>query len=355
MRFQPRPRLVDWSLLIALIITFATGLLSLFAGTPNARWVFVLHSITGLLVGVLLAWKLRRVFRRILRPAAWDPSTAVSVLAIAATIATLASGALWTFGGDITVVLGTLQWNALNLHILFALLLVPLVIMHLRNRLIPPTRGDIEGRRTVIQYAVLIGGGVLAWKLQAAIRAMLTAPANQRRFTGSRENGHEPGNTFPATSWVVDSPEPIPVSGWQLTVGGAVTAPQTFVYRDLTDPADRQRVTLDCTSGWYTTQEWRGIRVERLLAEAGPTAEAQWVSFKSITGYRWSLPLEEASTALLATHVGGERLTHGHGFPVRLVAPGRRGFQWVKWIEEIEVRSTPDYGQWLAIFTSGFT
>ena len=40
---------------------------------------------------------------------------------------------------------------------------------------------------------------------------------------------------------------------------------------------------------------------------------------------------------LLATHVGDEPLSPGHGAPVRLVAPGRRGFQWVKWIDRIEV------------------
>jgi DMSO/TMAO reductase YedYZ molybdopterin-dependent catalytic subunit len=63
--------------------------------------------------------------------------------------------------------------------------------------------------------------------------------------------------------------------------------------------------------------------------------------------------LAEAQTTLLATHVGGELLTPGHGAPLRLVAPGRRGFQWVKWVTEIQVLTATDYGQWLAIFTSG--
>ncbi|WP_367281021.1 molybdopterin-dependent oxidoreductase, partial [Thermoflexus sp.] len=39
--------------------------------------------------------------------------------------------------------------------------------------------------------------------------------------------------------------------------------------------------------------------------------------------------------------------------PMRLVAPGRRGFQWVKWVVEVEVLSAPDPGQWIAIFLSG--
>jgi DMSO/TMAO reductase YedYZ molybdopterin-dependent catalytic subunit len=58
---------------------------------------------------------------------------------------------------------------------------------------------------------------------------------------------------------------------------------------------------------------------------------------------------------LLATHVGSEQLSYEHGFPLRLIAPGRRGFEWVKWITGIEVLTDPDPGQTLSIFTSSFT
>jgi hypothetical protein len=32
---------------------------------------------------------------------------------------------------------------------------------------------------------------------------------------------------------------------------------------------------------------------------------------------------------------------------------GRRGFQWVKWVEAVEVRRRPDPRQWVEIFVSG--
>ncbi|OYR76367.1 hypothetical protein DJ77_09125 [Halorubrum ezzemoulense] len=105
----------------------------------------------------------------------------------------------------------------------------------------------------------------------------------------------------------------------------------------------------------YSVQEWAGIRVDDLLDAAGDIDDdAAYVRFTSVTGYRWSLPIEEAEDALLATHVGGERLSHGHGAPARLVAPDRRGFQWVKWVTRVEVRSEYDFGQWIVTLVSGF-
>jgi len=113
--------------------------------------------------------------------------------------------------------------------------------------------------------------------------------------------------------------------------------------------------TLDCTGGFYSTQHWQGISVGDLLDHADVHVDARYVSFISVTSYRWSLPMEEARTALLATHVGEEPLSYEHGFPFRLVAPGRRGFEWVKWITRIEVLTAPDPGQVLSTFTSSFT
>ena len=75
----------------------------------------------------------------------------------------------------------------------------------------------------------------------------------------------------------------------------------------------------------------------------------------SRTGYRWSFGLDDARGLLLATHVGDEPLSHGHGAPCRLVAPGRRGFQWVKWVERIEVHEDPDPGALASTVLSSFS
>jgi DMSO/TMAO reductase YedYZ molybdopterin-dependent catalytic subunit len=43
--------------------------------------------------------------------------------------------------------------------------------------------------------------------------------------------------------------------------------------------------------------------------------------------------------------VAGAPLSPGHGAPVRLVAPGRRGFWWVKWVESVTVEPEPAWWQ----------
>src|SRR5919206_278962 len=80
-----------------------------------------------------------------------------------------------------------------------------------------------------------------------------------------------------------------------------------------------------------------GCSVGDTLAEADPLAGASEAAVLSVTGHRMVFPLDELRAAVLATHVGGEPLSVPHGFPVRLAAPGRRGYYWVKWLRRIDV------------------
>ena len=72
---------------------------------------------------------------------------------------------------------------------------------------------------------------------------------------------------------------------------------------------------------------------------------ARSVVVRSVTGYSRRFPLDEARSMLLATRVGGDVLSAGHGFPARLVAPGRRGYHWVKWVESVEASTRPWWRQ----------
>lgn len=95
---------------------------------------------------------------------------------------------------------------------------------------------------------------------------------------------------------------------------------------------------LDCTGGWYAEQVWSGTRLDRLLPDLDPGTA---IEVRSVTGYRRRFPASDAPRLYMATRVGGELLSAGHGAPVRLVAPGRRGFWWVKWVAGVRVVDGP--------------
>ena len=97
------------------------------------------------------------------------------------------------------------------------------------------------------------------------------------------------------------------------------------------------------------------MRLARLLERAGPLPAASHVRVISHTGYPSSFDLRDARGLLLATGVGGGLLSHEHGAPARPVAPGRRGFQWVKWVVRVELHDGPDPGAPASTVWSSFT
>jgi hypothetical protein len=345
------PRLIDWSIALASILAFMTGVFSLITGHPQEWLIFVLHAIGGFWLLLLMWGKLRRVWPRLIHLRRWDRRTIFGLLALLLVMLALGSGIWWAIGG----VWNFAGFNLLNWHITLGLVLTSAILFHMFARAKRLRKRDVVGRRRALQFSVLLIGGVALWPGQQITERVLNLPGAKQRFTGSREVGSYAGNAFPTSSWVADQPRPIDAQTWRLSLGGAVTTPRDFSYDELVSAGDELEATLDCTGGFYSTQRWRGIRIGRLLDHAVLHTDARFVSFISVTSYCWSLPLEEAREALLATHTEEEPLSHEHGFPLRLVAPSHRGFEWVKWITSVEVLTAPDNGQVLSIFTSSLT
>lgn len=345
-----RARTVDWALFILIAFELVSGLASFTVGKPEGRPLFVIHGMVGLSIVILLFWKLRRVRSRVLKPRRWEKATIVSILVALCAVASLATGLIWT------VVQRPIGYpNGMILHTTFGIGLVILYLWHMILRYRPLSRRDVSDRRSALSAIGVLAAGGAAWIAQDRGVKRLQTPGAQRRFTGSRAAGPGQGNeAFPVTMWMFDRPAPLDLARFQLHVGGMVAQEATYSLDQLGVLMQAEQTsTIDCTGGWYSTQRWQGISAAHLMEMAQPSPTARFVSFISATGYRWSLPIDEASGALLATHVGGELLSHGHGAPLRLVAPGRRGFQWVKWVVALHVTDRADFGQWGTIFTSG--
>ncbi|MGI0013015.1 MAG: molybdopterin-dependent oxidoreductase [Nitrososphaera sp.] len=193
-------------------------------------------------------------------------------------------------------------------------------------------------RRAALKMLGLAAAGVAGWAVAEAIASVRQNPDAPRRFTGSRENGSFTGLGYPVNNNVGDGHIVLDPMTWTLTFKGAVDNPLALTYdRALALPASEVTATLDCTDGWYSTQAWSGIPLNGLLTRAGLRPEATVIVLKAASGYPAFFTLAEVNEILLATHVGGTALDHGHGLPLRAVVPSRRGWQWVKWLTEIEV------------------
>ncbi|MDT8306689.1 MAG: molybdopterin-dependent oxidoreductase, partial [Anaerolineae bacterium] len=238
----------------------------------------------------------------------------------------LVLGISWTFLGYRTLA----GFSLLSLHIYVALPLMALMAWHAWRRRWIVRRVEARDRRAFLRGGLLAAGGTISW-------AMLRGWQRARRFTGSYEIGSG-GGAFPRVSWINDRPAPVELEAWRLELSGLVERPRALTYQEMLARAGTAAIaTLDCTGGWFTTQEWAGVPLAALLEDAGVLASARTVRIASVTGYWRRYPLEEARAFLLATHVATAPLSHGHGAPLRLVAPGRRGFDWVKWITRIEL------------------
>jgi len=343
------PRATDWSLALLVSLLFVTGLLTWFSGAGSA-WVFAAHGIAAGALAILLGWKLRRVGRRVFDPGSWDRRTGGGLGALALVALTLCSGWVWSTVGALD--LG--GYTLLAWHTLLGALLTVVVAVHLAFRAKRPRRRDVVGRRQVLEAAAIGVAGLVAWSVQRRFSAALGLAGADRRFTGSYEADSFSGNAFPTTSWVADDPKPLDPGSYRLAVDGEVVRTLSLPLEDL-DGRDELVAILDCTGGFYSEQRWRGVRLSRLVDRAQARPDARHVRVVSVTGYRWSFSLDDAREMLLATNVGGEPLSQGHGAPARLVAPGRRGFQWVKWVTRVELHSEPDPGAFPSTILSSFS
>ena len=326
-------------LLIFLFLELVSGFFGLTSGSEDRAFHIQIHRIAGYGILVVAAWKVLNVLRSLRWPRTGSVRLA-SLALVVGLVATMALGLVWSIAG-------TYRWwlfSGISWHIYAGAAIVPLLAWHSWYMLRKfPIAFWVE-RRLALRALGLAIAGFVGWQLVERTASAAELAGSERRFTGSYDQGRFTGNAFPRVSWLNDNPERVDANNWRLSITGAVDRPMTLAYSDIEAEAELT-ATLDCTGGWHTTQHWSGARLADILDRAAPSSEARSIVVRSVTGYYRRYAMRDVDGLILATHVTGERLSHGHGFPVRLVAPGRRGFEWVKWVTEIEVDQTPSWWQ----------
>jgi len=316
------------ALLGLLALAFITGWIAFAYATAPARWSLVLHATGGFAILALLPWKSMIARRGLGRP---RPGRWASILLGVLVLVSLVAGLLHSTG--LLVYMGPL--TAMDFHVGAAIAAVPLAIWHVVARRVRARPTDLS-RRNVLRGGAVIAGAAVAYAASEMVVRATGMPGAARRFTGSYEAASFQPDLMPVSSWMFDAIPQIDRTAWRLSAGG-----RDWSYDELLAFDDRLTATLDCTGGFFSTQEWSGVRLDRLLGKADGAS----IRVVSSTGYDRRFPVDRASSLLLATRMGGQALDPGHGFPARLVVSDGRGFHWVKWVSAVEVDDMPHWWQ----------
>jgi hypothetical protein len=328
-------RRTNLALLVLLAAALASGFLAFALGSGWNRWAVVAHGAVALGILILAPWKsivARRGLRR-RRTGSWASITFTLLVAVAI-LAGIghSTGLLRSLGGDLT---------AMQVHVGAALASIPFGVWHVVARRVRPRRTDLS-RRTLMRSGALAAGSLATYGALAGVIRATSIPGRRRRFTGSYATGSFDPDRMPVTQWLFDTVPRVDGTGWRLFVTDPRAETLPLSLEDLEAMREPIRALIDCTGGWFAEQDWEGVRLDRLLPSLD---EGRSIVVRSVTGYSRRFPTTDASNLWVATRVGGAPLSPGHGFPARIVAPGRRGFWWVKWVERIAVSDTPWWWQ----------
>ena len=143
--------------------------------------------------------------------------------------------------------------------------------------------------------------------------------------------------TMGTTDYKVD------VEKWRLAVSGRVKKPIALTYSQVQAmPVTEKRVLLICPGFFANHGLWGGVRVEELLKMTEAEKNLTSVTFISQEGtyertQKFSMEEILGGKVFLAYGVNGESLPQRHGFPLRVVAEGQYGSNWIKYVSQVKV------------------
>ena len=369
---------------ITFTICFVTGLFSHGLQNPPS-WMFFptspvwiyqftqgLHVTAGIAAIPLLLAKLWSVYPELLT---WPPvrslvhglERASIALFIASSLLQLTTGLIntykwypWPFPFRETHYwLAWVIWGSLLLHIAVKL---PVIAVYWRRR---SSRGLAVGGPAApnsaaaeIEPASDAGSaGPGRWSRRAFLTAVAAATGAVVVTTaGQSFSWLAPANLF-APRKMGEGPQGVPVnrtaadakvtdlaisSTWALMVRSGNSS-RSFTLDELRAmPQHSHELPIACVEGWSQMATWRGVRVQDLLAAVNAPAgsELKFTSLEPEGAYRMmNMPAEYSrdEKTLVALELNGSVLDLDHGYPARIIAPGRPGVLQTKWLHSVEV------------------
>ena len=237
------------------------------------------------------------------------------------------------------------------------------LVIVLARASISETPNEIGGRR---HFLGLAGGlaacalvfGITARRHEPKADVTLVLPATRFKAgvdpTFPEVAGLSSAITLPADHYVVDINFEAPVvsaKDWRLKVDGGKEAASLTLGQIVALPTEELPVFLECVSNTVggalvSNGLWACVSLADVVAASGVKTDFATVMAHAVDGYSAAIPAEHLDEVLLAYAMSGEAIPRRHGFPVRLLWPGRYGMLSVKWLTRLELLQKPAEGYW---------
>ncbi|WP_332602276.1 molybdopterin-dependent oxidoreductase [Arthrobacter sp. S2(2024)] len=367
---------------LAFTVCFLTGLFSHLLQDPptwmlfltRPVWLYVatqgIHVTTGIASIPLLVAKLWSVYPELLR---WPPLKSVVhglerasiALFVAASLVEVTIGLLNTFQWypwpfsfrDVHYWLAWVIIGSLALHIAVKM---PLILAHWSRRsdtatIAAETEGGVPDSKTLPAAAKARTGH--GWSRRGFLAAITAGTGVVVLTTGGQSFAWLSGLNLFAPRRMDTGPQAVPINrtaaqagvadaalgpDWVLTVSSG-SVQKTFTLAQLAAlPQYSYGLPIACVEGWSQGAQWRGVRVRDLMATVGAPADAELQISSMEKGGVYGRSFMPAAYSqdeqtLLALELNGEPLDLDHGYPARIIAPGRPGVLQTKWVHKVEV------------------
>jgi DMSO/TMAO reductase YedYZ molybdopterin-dependent catalytic subunit len=171
------------------------------------------------------------------------------------------------------------------------------------------------------------------------------------------EAGYDPARLPPGQyltdKWPVLHAGSVPdvdLDTWTFRVFGQVEHEVELSWQELNElPRSSNVQDIHCVTRWSRFDTgFEGVHWREVAQLCRPLDTARFVIAHAEHEFTSNVPYSflENEKALLATHADGEPLAPEHGWPLRLVIPGKYFWKSAKWLRGIELSSVDKLGFW---------
>ena len=174
-----------------------------------------------------------------------------------------------------------------------------------------------------------------------------SSPVGEREQSGVVPPGQFVTQQFPVFTYGLTPA--IDIAAWRLRIFGMANDISLTWHELMALPQQEVRAGLHCVTRWSRLDNlWEGVAFSEIVRLSEPAPDARFVTIHCYGDYttNMSLDLLLGRDVLLAHSHDGRPLEPEHGWPLRLVVPGRYGWKSAKWVSGIELMANDRPGFW---------